>query len=304
MSSATASEATSSCCPDRSKRQGKVNDLESPGKICPTAARQISLPSSASATSPGENASEPELATVTEKSSGRSMPTMRREGVTAAMATFLTWPGPSSTRQITGTRRGKREKIRSTRPHSALSETRQPQACPSPKIITSLAGLLPAARTCPAAAIVRGASIVSSRTLILSSNSRISRLEEIGEAVRISGRRSPTTRPNAVPLGERRTSSAASESARSIAERPEASLRRIEAEISMTTTTSLSMPLAPKRWISGKNGRAKAKAARMMTSVRNTSSNISSTKSLRRRRASDCLRNIHAPHSTRRAVRR
>ena len=168
---------------------------------------------------------------------------------------------------------------------------------------TSFAGLLPPARTSPAAASERGASIASSPGSSLSSISRTSCFEEMGEGVRIPGVPSPMTMPNAVPFGDSLTNDLASSSAFANAVVPEESRSFIEADASMTRTTSLSIPAPPKKCSSGRNGRANARAAKASVSVRSTRSTMSSSISLRRLSLNESARNIHAPHSMRSAVR-
>ena len=128
-------------------------------------------------------------------------------------------------------------------------------------------------------------------------------MAEMGEGVRIPGVPSPMTMPNAVPRGDSLTRERASSSAFANAVVPEGSRSFIEAEASMTSTTSLSIPAPPKKRSSGRNGRANARAAKTSVSVLSTRSTMSSSISLRRLKRSESARNIHAPHSMRSAVR-
>ena len=169
--------------------------------------------------------------------------------------------------------------------------------------MTSFKGFLPTESTSPAATRVFGTSIASEEDLILRRSSIISRLSEIGEGVRIRGVRSPATRPNFVPEGERRTNSSASSTAFSNVVLPPDPPRRIDAEVSITITTSLSVPARPKKLISFKKGLAKAITAAMIRRVRRARRMISSRMSLLRLTLSDSHRNIHAPQRIRSAVR-
>ena len=126
MSSLDARAATTSCGPALSKRQENGIVRERPGNTCPTGCEARRRPSTSSESSPGENGTEPELTTVTENVTARSVPKIGRDGTTEAMAAFLTPSGRSSVRQTTGGRRAKDAKACSTRRQAFKSPGRQP----------------------------------------------------------------------------------------------------------------------------------------------------------------------------------
>ena len=126
MSSASASVVTTVWGPAFSKAQENGIVRDRPGRIWPTGCEATRLPSTSSASSPGENATEPELTTSTVNVTGRSVPKICREGTTEAIAAFRTPSGRSSVRHTTGGRRWKFPSVFSTRRQALTSSGRQP----------------------------------------------------------------------------------------------------------------------------------------------------------------------------------
>ena len=126
MSSSPARAVMTVCGPLFVKEQVNGIVRDRPGRTCPTGCEARRLSSTASDSSPGENGVEPELTTVTEKVTGRSVPKICRDGMTDAIAAFLTPSGRSSVRHTTGGRRWKFENTFSTRRQALTSSARQP----------------------------------------------------------------------------------------------------------------------------------------------------------------------------------